>query len=140
MTGGSPDREVRGQSFMCYPRGTQGIQIFLSGFPTGRTSDRGHRKEFYVQKFYVPFLLPKEKKKNPHAHKNKIGKSTPPPFQKNPRPPPPLKGGVLWAWGFSNRKKQKMPVAHKIGAAISVPRIAGDKFYRHVDFSENRDP
>ena len=31
----------------------------MSGYPTGRTGDRGDRKEFYVQKFYVPFLLPR---------------------------------------------------------------------------------
>ena len=30
----------------------------MSGYPTGRTGDRGDRKKFYVQKFYVPFLLP----------------------------------------------------------------------------------
>ena len=29
--------------------------------------------------------------------------------------------------GFSSRKNQKMPGAHKIGAAISGPRIAGGK-------------
>ena len=65
--------------------------------------------------------------KNPHAHKNKIGTSAPP-FQKNHDPPPALKGGILWAWGFSSRKSPKMPGAHKIGAAISGPRIAGGNF------------
>ena len=62
-------------------------------------------------------------RRNPHTHKIKIGTSTPPPFQKNPRPPPPL-----WAWGFSSRKNTKMPGAHKIGAAVSGPRIVGGKF------------
>ena len=33
-------------------------QISLSGYPTGRTGERGDRKKFYVQTFYVPFLLP----------------------------------------------------------------------------------
>ena len=64
-------------------------------------------------------------RKNPHAHKNKIGTSTPP-LPKNPRPPPP-KGGNLWVWGFSSRKSTKMPGAHKIGAAIFGPRITGGK-------------
>ena len=27
----------------------------MSGYPTGRTGDRGDQKKFYVQKFYVPF-------------------------------------------------------------------------------------
>ena len=64
-------------------------------------------------------------RKNPRAHKNKIGTSTPP-FQKTHDPP--LKGGILWAGGFSSRKNQKMPGAHKIGAAMSGPRIAGGNF------------
>ena len=51
-----------------------------------------------------------------------------PPLLKKPRTPPPLKGGILWAWGFSSRKNQKMPGAHKIGAAISGPRITGGNF------------
>ena len=59
------------------------------------------------------------KRKNPHAHKNKLGTSTPP-FKK---PRPPLKGGTLWAWGVFQQKEPKMPGAHKIGAAISSPRI-----------------
>ena len=61
------------------------------------------------------------------AHKNKIGTSTPA-LSKKAQDPPPLKGGILWAWGFSSRKKQKMPGAHKIGAAISGPRITGGNF------------
>ena len=65
-------------------------------------------------------------RKNPHAHKNKIGTSTPPSWKK-PRTPP-LKGGILWAWGFSSRKNPKMPGAHKIGAAISGPRITDGNF------------
>ena len=59
-----------------------------------------------------------------HCHKNKIGTSTPP-LQKRPRTP--LKGGILWAWGFSSKRNQKIPGAHKIGVAISGPRIAGGK-------------
>ena len=70
-------------------------------------------------------------RKNPHAHKNKIGTSTPP-SKKTQNPP--LKGGILWAWGFSGRKNQKIPGAHKIGAAISGPRIAGGNFMAHHFF------
>ena len=43
------------------------------------------------------------------------------------KPNPPIKRGILWAWEFSSRKNQKMPGAHKIGAAISGPRIAVGK-------------
>ena len=68
-----------------------------------------------------PFTNPRVFRKNPHGHKNRIGTSTP--FQNSP----PLKRGILWAWGFCSRKSQKMPGAHKIGAAISGPRIAGRK-------------
>ena len=38
--------------------------------------------------------------------------------------------------GVFQQKEQKMPGAHKIGAAISDPRITGRKFYGHEDFSE----
>ena len=64
--------------------------------------------------------------KNPRAHKNKIG--TPPPPEKPQIPPPPLKRGILWTWRFSCRKNAIFPGAHKIGAAISGPRIADKNF------------
>ena len=32
--------------------------FLLSGYPTGKTGDRGDRTELYVRKFYVPFLRP----------------------------------------------------------------------------------
>ena len=55
VTGGSPDRESRGQSFMYCPRNPRNINLFVR-YPTGRTGDRGDRKKFYVQRFffYVP--------------------------------------------------------------------------------------
>ena len=68
-----------------------------------------------------------KRRKNPHAHKNKIGTSTPS-SKKNPTPPPPPKRRNLWAWRFSSRKNPKMPGAHKIGAAISGPRVTGGNF------------
>ena len=46
-------------------------------------------------------------RKSPHAHKNKIGTPTPPSKKAQT---PPLKGGILWAWGLSSRKNRKMPV------------------------------
>ena len=49
--------------------------------------------------------------------------------------PPHPKRGILWTWRFSCRKKAFSPGVHKIGAAISGPRIA-DEFYGHEDFSE----
>ena len=64
--------------------------------------------------------------KNPCAHKNKIGILSPPPNQ-NSRPPPP-KRGILWTWRFSCRKKAFFPRVHKIGTAISGPRIADTNF------------
>ena len=61
--------------------------------------------------------------------------SWPLPILKQPRGSP-LKGRILWAWGFSSRKNQKMPGAHKIGAAIFRPQNCGRKFYGHQAFSE----
>ena len=64
--------------------------------------------------------------KNPRAHKNKIG--TPPhPPKKNPKYPPPVKRGILWTW-FSCRTDACFPGVHKIGAAISGPRITDKNF------------
>ena len=68
-------------------------------------------------------MLP-ELEKKPRAHKNKIGTSPPPP---NPKYPPPLKRGILWTWVFL-QKERIFPGAHKIGAAISGPRIADTNF------------
>ena len=59
--------------------------------------------------------------KNPRAHKNKIG--TPPP----PQTPPPPNCGILWKWVFL-QKERIFPGVHKIGAAISGPRIADTNF------------
>ena len=59
--------------------------------------------------------------KNPRAHKNKIG--TPPP---PPKPPP--KKEEFYGHGFSCRKNAFFPGVHKIGAAISGPRIADTNF------------
>ena len=96
-------------------------KLFRGDLGSKRGSQTGHfsATKRLVYCFFLPLLS-----ENPHAHKNKIGTSTP--LLKNPRTPP--KGGILWAWGFSSRKNQKMPGAHKIGAAISGPRITGGNF------------
>ena len=60
--------------------------------------------------------------KNPRAHHNKIG--TPPPQTENPPP----KTRILWTWRFSCRKSAEILGVHKIGAAISGPRIADTNF------------
>ena len=60
--------------------------------------------------------------KNPRAHKNKIGTS--PPQEKKPNTPQSVEFmGMEVFWGLSSRKNQKMPGAHKIGAAISGPEL-----------------
>ena len=41
---------------------------------------------------------------------------------------PPLKRGILWTWGFFLQKERIFPGVHKIGAAISGPRIADTNF------------
>ena len=38
----------------------------------------------------------------------KIKLALPPPLPQKTHDPPPLKGGILWAWGFSSRKKLKI--------------------------------
>ena len=42
---------------LCAILGTQGIQSFLLGYPTGKVGDQGDRTEFCVPSFYVPFSL-----------------------------------------------------------------------------------
>ena len=63
-------------------------------------------------------------RKNPRAHKNKIGTPPPPPQPKIP----PLKRGILWTWRFSGRNNTETLGVHKIGAVISGPRIADKNF------------
>ena len=65
-------------------------------------------------------------RKNPRAHTNKIGTSSPPP--QNPKYTPPLKQGILYGHGFSCRTDAFFPGVHEIGAAISGPRIADKNF------------
>ena len=71
---------------------------------------------------------------NPRAHKIKIGTSPPPPQKRTKIPPP--QNEELYGHGFLLQKERIFPGAHKIGAAISGPRIAGGNFYGHEDFSD----
>ena len=78
----------------------------------------------YACTFYAPTSPPPTtavSQKNPRAHKNKIGTSPPP-----PNPPP--KKEEFYGHGFSCRKNAFFPGVHKIGAAISGPRIADTNF------------
>ena len=63
--------------------------------------------------------------KNPRTHKNKIGTSPPPP---NPKYPPPPKTRNFMDMAFPAERTQFFPGVHKIGAAISGPRIADTNF------------
>ena len=65
--------------------------------------------------------------KNPRAHKNKIGTSPPPPPNLK-YPPPPHKTRNFMDMGFPAERTHFFPGVHKIGAAISVPRIADTNF------------
>ena len=57
VTGRSPDREARGQSFMYYRQNPRNINLFVR-IPDREDRWPGRPEKFYVQKFYVPFLLP----------------------------------------------------------------------------------
>ena len=83
------------------------------------------RLNIAIPMLFVPKWVPCQVGENPRAIKIKLA-LPPPPFQENPTPP--LKGGILWAWGFFQQKEPKVPGAHKIGAAISGPRIGGGNF------------
>ena len=90
---------------------------------------------FFASPHEAVFLLSAvlaQNRKNPHAHKNQIGTSTPPPSKKTQNPP--LKGGISWAWGFSCRKNQKMPGAHIKLAQPFPAQNYGRKFYGHHVF------
>ena len=64
---------------------------------------------------------------------------TPPPPK--PKIHPPLKRGILWTWFFL-QSGRIFPGVHKIGAAISSPRIADKNFTdtKRIFFSELRTP
>ena len=61
-------------------------------------------------------------RKNPHAHKSFFGTSTPPSKKPNP---PPKRRNFMGMGVFQQKRTPKLPAAHKIGTAISGPRIAG---------------
>ena len=60
------------------------------------------------------------------------------PPQKKPKYPTPTKTrNSMGMEVFSCRKNAKIPGAHKIGAAISGPRIAGNKIYGYEACSDS---
>ena len=65
----------------------------------------------------------------------KIKSALPPPPPK-PKIPPPPKTRNFMDRGFSCRTDAFFPGVHKIGAALSGPRIADKEFYGHGDFSK----
>ena len=75
---------------------------------------------------HLHFSISAEFQKNPHAHKNKIGTSTPP-FQKIHDPP--LKRGISWTRGFSSRKKKtkKCQAPIKLAQPFSAPELRAEK-------------
>ena len=73
-------------------------------------------KILYAEILRVPYF----QKKNPRAHKNKIG--TPPKY------PPPLKEGILWTWVFFLQKERIFQVSIKLAQPFPAPRIADKNF------------
>ena len=59
--GGSPDREARGQSFMCYPQNPRNINLFVR-IPDGEDRWPGRREKVLCAKvlcaFFAPYHLP----------------------------------------------------------------------------------
>ena len=70
--------------------------------------------------------------KNPRARKIKSALPPPPPKPKIPR----TETRNFMGMGFFPAERTHFPGAHKIGAAVSGPRIADKTFYGHEDFSE----
>ena len=68
----------------------------------------------------TPYTMGIRKIPAPIKIKSAFPPSNPTPPQKNER--------ILWTWRFSCRKKAFFPGVHKIGAAISGPRIADKNF------------
>ena len=66
-------------------------------------------------------------RKNPRAHRNKIGTCTPP-LSRNPNTPP-LKRGILWAWGFSSRKNQKCQAPIKLAQPFPARELRVEKLW-----------
>ena len=113
---------------------------FLTFLPRGWKAVGTHVEtcfELFHFQAELPHLLLTTRKrsdsqKNPRAHKNKIG--TPPP--KKTQNTPPLKGGILWTWGFACRKNAFFQAPVKLAHPFPAPATlsCGQKFYGHEDF------
>ena len=64
-------------------------------------------------------------RKKPHAHKNRIGTSTPP-FQKKKNTTPPLKRGILWAKGFPAERTKKCQAPIKLAQPFPAPELRAE--------------
>ena len=73
-------------------------------------------------------------RKNPHAHKHKIGISTPPSKKKTNHPP---KRGILWAWGFTSRKNQKCQAPIKSAQPFPALELRVEKLRTRAFFFLN---
>ena len=71
-------------------------------------------------------------RKNPHAHKNKIGTSTPPPFLRNPQNTPlPKRRNFMGMGAFQQKEPKKCQALIKLAQPFPAPKYCGRKFYGH---------
>ena len=132
------DLPISSGIFPIYPFPPSSItSTYKEHFPKGsgtksRPFSRTKNKQGKCPGWEIPWLIfPQHRdvdivlSENPRAHNNKIGTSPPLPQTQNT---PPLKPRILWTWRFSCRKNAEILGAHKIGAAISGPRIADKNF------------
>ena len=98
------------------------------GAPKGCCFDQGVVFKSFISWFpwfsWFPLKRLEFVQKNRRAHKNIIGTSAPP-FPRTPQTP--IKRGILCALVFQQKEPPKTSGAHKIGAAISGPRVAAGK-------------
>ena len=106
----------RGQLELLYPFP---LPPFLLG--RGSANLRGIARYFAI--LWGPKMITQAFcQKNPRALKTQNRHFTPPPQKKK------NKTTNLWVWKFSSRNNQNISGAHKIGAAISGPRVAAEQF------------
>ena len=92
----------------------------------------------------VSCIIPKltdtqrDSEKNPHAHKNKIGTSTPPlpPFHKNHDPP--KRRNFMGIGAFFQQKEPKNARRPQNWHSHFRPQNRGRKFYGHEAFSDSK--
>ena len=103
------------------------LRCQFSVFPVQKSTTEQSRRSFgWVQKFpgervlwYV--FLP------PYVWHPPYHGPTSTPLPKNPEPPPPTRRYFMGIGGFSSRKNQKIPGAHKIGEPFPAPELQAEK-------------